>query len=114
MKRRTFLQLSSFSALATGFPEFFSLRSPIGISGENRQTKMLPASWRILDNGAFDIMAGDIAVTGCYPAIGENAFHPEQVRVKRFSGGGLIEYIMGTAKITITLDARQSRSCRIV
>ena len=116
MKRRTFLQLSSFSALATGFPEFFSLRSPIGISGENRQTKMLPASWRILDNGAFDIMAGDIAVTGCYPAIGENAFHPEQVRVKRFSGGGVVEYIMGTAKITITLGSDEDSltiGCRL-
>ncbi|NMB70994.1 MAG: alpha-galactosidase [Bacteroidales bacterium] len=116
MKRRNFLQLSSFSALGAGLSLPFSLADDLFAPFQGDARQMVPASWRILDNGAFDIVVGDLSVTGCYPAIGEKPLQPLQVRVKRTSSGGLVEYLLGTAKISIILDSDEDSltlACRL-
>lgn len=116
MKRRTFLRLSSLSAIGTGLSHQLSPDGDFIASFQGKGRQMVPATWRILDNGAFDIVSGDLSVTGCYPAIGEKSLQPIQVRVKRTSNGGVIEYFLGTAKVTITLDSDEDSltlACRL-
>lgn len=115
MKRRNFLQITSLSALAAGINGNQIWGKTMKLP-EQKMPAAVPASWRILDNGAFDILAGEITVSGCYPAIGESSVRPSQVRVKRTQLGGVIEYLMGTAKVSITLDADDDSltlACRI-
>ncbi len=60
--------------------------------------------WRLDDDGSFDLTAGGLSLTGCYPAIDGQAIHPVSVTVEKNDTAGSVTYQLTEGKLLLSLS----------
>ena len=66
----------------------------------------LALSWSVRGDGTFDLVAGDLKLENCYPAIDGMAVHPLSVKVTRDPGGGSVSYELASGILSLRLGRR--------
>jgi len=77
-------------------------QSPVKRLGEKKKPA-LKTGWTINPDGSFDLVAGELAVRGCVPAIDDRQVLPKKVSVRRTPHGGKIAYKLDNGELAVTL-----------
>ena len=97
MKRRDFVWLSS---VALGG---LSMRIPLNL---NTAPLKRSASWKIYEDGSFDILSDTISLLRCYPVIDDERVTPKSFRIERNKEGLALVYdlLEGSVELTFRKD----------